>query len=67
MTPTLPPQPLQESADVPPTPSLAKKIKTENVGDQPFIVMVEVLIHGPAPSAQSSFSICHNCRHAFVF
>ena len=48
-TPTLPPpppqppQPQQESAppsDSQPTPSLVKKIETENVGDQPVIVMV---------------------------
>ena len=52
-TPTPPPQPPQESApptDSQPTPSPAKKIKTENVGDQPVVVMVGGLVHGPAPN-----------------
>ena len=42
-SPPLPPQPQQESAppsDSQPTPSPVKKIKTENVGDQPVVVMV---------------------------
>ena len=52
-TPTPPPQPQEESApptDSQPTPSLVKKIKTENVGDQPVIVMVGGLVHGPTPN-----------------
>ena len=44
MTPTLPPQQSLVPIDVPqmstPTPSLAKRIKTENVGDHPVVVMV---------------------------
>ena len=51
LTLTLPPP----AMDVPqqastPTPSLVKKLKTENVRDQPLIVMVGGLIHGPAPN-----------------
>ena len=51
--PPPPPQPQQESvppSDSQPTPLLAKKIKTENVGDKPVIVMVGGLVHGPAPN-----------------
>ena len=33
-----------------PTPLPVKKLKTENVGDQPVIVMVGGLVHGPAPN-----------------
>ena len=40
MTPTLPPQQSATPTDVPPTPSPAKKIKTENLGDQPVVVMI---------------------------
>ena len=39
-TPTPPPQQSAASTDVPPIPSPAKKIKTENLGDQPVVVMV---------------------------
>ena len=40
MTLTLPPQQSATPTDVPPTPSPAKKIKTENLGYQPVVVMV---------------------------
>ena len=49
-TPTPPPQQSAAPTDVPPTPSLAKKIKTENLGDQPVVVMVGGVAHGPAPN-----------------
>ena len=46
MTPMPPPQ----AMDVPPTLLPVKKMKTENVGDQPVVVVVGGLIHGPAPN-----------------
>ena len=53
-TPTPPPQQSPAPIDVPqmttPTPSPAKNIKTENVGDQPVVVMVGGVVHGPAPN-----------------
>ena len=39
-TPTLPPQQSATPTDVPPVQSPVKKIKTENLGDQPVVVMV---------------------------
>ena len=39
-TPTLPPQAMDVPQASTPTPSPAKKMKTENIGDQPVIVMV---------------------------
>ena len=50
MTPTLPPQQSATPVDVPPTPFPAKKIKTKNLGDQPVVVMVGGVAHGPAPN-----------------
>ena len=46
----LPPHAMDVPQASTPTPSLAKKMKTENVRDQPVVVMVGVLIHGPAPN-----------------
>ena len=39
MTPTPPPQQSATPTDVPPIPLPVKKIKTENLGDQPVVVM----------------------------
>ena len=39
-TPTPPPQQSAAPTDVPPVQALVKKIKTENLGDQPIVVMV---------------------------
>ena len=51
MTPTPPPQQSVAPTDVPPTPSPAKIIKMEHLGDQPVVVMVwGGVIHGPEPN-----------------
>ena len=51
MTPTPPPQQSAAPTDMPPVQSLVKRIKTENLGDQPVVVMVGGgVAHGPAPN-----------------
>ena len=49
-TPTPPPQQSATPTDVPQVQTSVKKIKMENLGDQPVVVMVGGVAHGPAPN-----------------
>ena len=60
MTLMLPPQAMDVPQASTPTPLPAKKMKTKNVGDQPVVVIVRGLIHGPAPNSLQRHKNEHN-------